>query len=396
MREFLPIILGSDENAYACARMFYELRGERSLVFCSKGLEQTSHSKILYRYVIESFDTQGVFLAVMTTALPKLKKHAKKILLIPCSDYYAELVIRNAQALKQYVDSPILSERIYLKFKDKIAFSELCSNHGITHPKTEISLPSQIIGDSVKRKFPLVMKPANSNSYEYLNGESAERKKVYFCENEQELKCYSKKLLESGYGSAVVLQEYVGSKYGSSRVVNAYCDKSGKVRLIGVGEPILEYSGDRLIGNYAAIRAVDDKRLCDIAADFLEAIRYVGFANLDVKIDSKSGEYYFLELNPRQGRSSYFIRVAGVNLMKAMYEDVVLGFPYSGRKYVKGEGLWVNEPIGVIKREMKRCGLNPTEEILLGRGALDITYDFSVPRAVTLIKRKIGSYLRPI
>ena len=82
--------------------------------------------------------------------------------------------------------------------------------------------------------------------------------------------------------------------------------------------------------------------------------------------------------------------------MKTMYEDVVEGMPYTKRRYVEGNGVWINEPIGVIKREMKRYGLDANEELRLGKSALDITYDFSLPRAATLLKRKIGSYLRPI
>lgn len=395
MREFIPIILGADENAYACARLFYEINGERSLVFCAKALPQTSHSKILLRYVIEDFDSDEIFLAVMKTALPRLKKCYHKVLLVPCSDYYAALVIRNRDYLEKYVDSPILKQDVYDKLKDKIAFFKLCGDVGIPHPKTEIILPWQIIAAKKQRSFPLVMKPANSNATEYLHTEM-ERKKVYFCADADGLEQNARALLLTGYSSPVVLQEYIEGGAKTSRVVNAYCDKNSRVRLIGVGEPLIEYSGDKLIGNYAAIRAVEDKELCDTVADFLYEIGYVGFANIDVKIDIRTSRYCFLELNPRQGRSSYFMRVAGVNLMRALYEDTVLGKSYSGVRYAKGQGIWINEPVGVIKREMKRVGLKPNEELLLGRSALDITYDFSIPRAAILIKRKIGSYLRPI
>ncbi len=395
MRDFLPIILGSDENAYACARMFYEINGERSLVFCSKGLVQTSFSGILLRYVIEDFDTPSIFKAVLTTALPKLKNHAKKLLLIPCSDYYSALAIWGREWLSEYISNAIIPSYLYDKIKDKIAFKNLCEGMGISHPQTEITLPSAILSKSTARKFPLVCKPANSNSFEYLHGEG-ERKKVYFCEDETELTDAARILVESGYNNAVVLQEYIGGGEKYSRVVNAYCDKNSRVRLIGAGEPLLEYKSDRLIGNYAAIKCVKDRALCDEAADILEKIGYVGFANFDVKINPENGKYYFLELNPRQGRSSYFIRVAGENLMGQMYEDIVLEKPYEGRRYAEGGGVWINEPIGVIKREMKRHGLDADGDIWLGKTALDVGFDFSLPRAISLIKRQVGSFLRPI
>ena len=77
MREFIPIILGSDENAYACARMFHEINREKSLVFCAKALPQTAHSGILSRFVIEGLDTPTVFRSVMNNVLPRLQLKAK-------------------------------------------------------------------------------------------------------------------------------------------------------------------------------------------------------------------------------------------------------------------------------------------------------------------------------
>ena len=52
----------------------------------------------------------------------------------------------------------------------------------------------------------------------------------------------------------------------------------------------------------------------------------------------------FLELNPRQGRSSYYIHTAGENFMKAVYDDAVLKKPYEGRRYAEKPGVWINEP----------------------------------------------------
>lgn len=396
VREFIPIILGSDENAYACARMFYEISKEKSLVFCAKALPQTAHSGILSRFVIEDFDSPLVFRSVMNNVLSRLQLKAKKLLIIPCSDYYAELVIRNRALISKYASSPIIRPELYEKICDKISFCELCESYGISHPKTEIALPYTILAQNKTRQFPLVLKPANSNSFEYLHSEFNGKKKVYICTNESELASALKGFIKTGYNKPVVLQEYIRGGESLSRVVNAYCDTQGRVRLIGAGIPLLEYKNDREIGNYAAIRTVFDRKLCDEAADILERLGYVGFANFDVKIDKKTGRYVFLELNPRQGRSSYYMHVAGANLMRALYDDAVLGKEYDGRRYAENDGIWINEPVRVIRREMNLRGLSGDERVISGKTALDVTYDFSIPRALTLMRRRLGAFIKEI
>ena len=397
MRAFIAIILGSDENAYGCAKLFYEISGERALLLCSKPLPATSYSRILTRRVVPDFDSPAMFRRVISETLSVLKKEAEKLLLVPCSDYYSELIVNNRDICEGYVSSPILTKDCYARFSTKASFKELCEEYGVSHPKTEIVIPSGAVGERRERKYPLVLKPSNSNSFEYLHSDIADRRKVYICHDESELKRALESFVLDGYNTPAVIQEYIGGDERYYRVVNAYCDRNSKVRLIGVGRPLLEYKADSLIGNYAAVKAVRDRALCDLAADFLERIGYVGFANIDVKISPETDEYVFLELNPRQGRSSYYIRAAGENLMGAMYEDAVLGKAYSGRRYAEGDGIWINEPMSVIRREMKTRGLPLSE--LDGENsvrAVSLTSDFSIPRSAALLKRAVRSYIKKI
>ena len=169
------------------------------------------------------------------------------------------------------------------------------------------------------------------------------------------------------------------------------------MRLIGVGRPLLEYSDERMIGNYAAVRCINDRELSDTVKDALERIGYVGFANFDVKIDPESGEYIFLELNPRQGRSSYYMSGMKAGLMRELYEDIVLGKPYSGVRYAEGDAIWLGEPLSALRGAMKRKGLDAAE-LKNARlfSAIGLNFDMSLPRAATVIRRYAGAVKRGI
>ena len=391
MRRFLPIILGSDENAYGCARMFYEISGERSLLLCSRALLPCDNSGILTRRVIKDFDTGPVFENVMNSVLSSLKNEAEKLLIIPCSDYYAELVVNNSEKISKYAASPILSKEVYGKICGKIKFAALCAEMGIPHPETKAALPSALVSGIYPDKYPVVVKPMNSNSSEYLKSTIPGKKKVYICENQQSYRKTLENFLIGGYNRPVVVQEYIGGKEKNSRVVNAYCDSEGRVRLVGAARPLLEYKTDADLGNYAALKIIKDRDLCDTAADFLERIGYVGYANFDIRYDEKSGKNMFLELNPRQGRSSYYIHTAGENLMRAIYDDVVQKKPYEGRRYAEKPGVWINEPKAVLEKNMTDADDENTVRSSKTDTAFRLEGDFSIQRAVTLLKRYVVS-----
>ncbi|MBQ2253437.1 MAG: ATP-grasp domain-containing protein, partial [Clostridia bacterium] len=140
------------------------------------------------------------------------------------------------------------------------------------------------------------------------------------------------------------------------RVVNAYVGKNGDIRLFCVGPVLLEEHTPEGIGSYAAILPTEDPALYELLAPVIETLGYRGFLNIDVKVDPKDGVYRFFELNPRQGRSSFFVTGAGANLAKVLTEDLLELAPTTPL-FAKDEVLWTNIPKGVIRRYVKNRSL---------------------------------------
>ncbi|MCL2757117.1 MAG: hypothetical protein FWD43_03445, partial [Coriobacteriia bacterium] len=182
---FLPIILGSDENAYGMARAFFERYGIRSLLVCRQRLAATKCSKIVDIIQVDEFDDEAVFIPTITGVL---KDQPGRKILIPCSDRYTELVVKNSALLEPYIENRFISEELLEEFVTKDRFYALCERYGLRYPQTVICPPDRRQGilDELPFGFPLVIKANNSNSFKFLYADFADKKKVYFVKTAEE------------------------------------------------------------------------------------------------------------------------------------------------------------------------------------------------------------------
>ena len=83
-----------------------------------------------------------------------------------------------------------------------------------------------------------------------------------------------------------------------------------------------------MVGNAAVLingytEGIDTKEIEEEMKTFLEDIKYQGFCEFDLKYDYRDKKFKVLEINARQGRSSYYITGCGYNLVKVLIEDLI-------------------------------------------------------------------------
>lgn len=346
------VILGSDENAYGMSRVIYKTYKEKPLVLCSRILYPTMFSKIVDIKVIENFDTESVCIKSLINVGETLKKTTKNIILIPCSDSYMEYVVKNQDLLSGLFLNKFISYNLLKSFITKDKFYNLCDKYKLRYPKSVIIKESDRL-DILKKiyfKYPLILKPNNSNSSEYLHAEFPNKKKVFLIKSETELIQTVNNINKSNYKDNLIVQEFIKGDDTNNLVINAYSSTDGKVRMMGIGRPVLEEYHPKVLGNYAAIISeVGYKEVMNDVKKFLENIKYVGFSNFDFKYNEIDKKYYCFEINYRQGRSSYFLNECGVNLIELLTDDLV----YKKRKdiiYPTKKILWLNVPYMVTKK----------------------------------------------
>lgn len=320
--EFVPVLLGSDINVYGMARSFHEEYGIPSVAIGKGILGPCTASKIVKVEVVEpNLEDDEVFVSTLLQFAKRYEGTGKKLLLVPCGDNYIKLLVRNQDKLRGVYEFECIDEELLMRLSIKESFYEVCTEHGFSFPKTTTCTYENHKDLELPFDFPVIVKP--SNSVAYWNCHFPHKKKVFVAENREEFEKILTAIYSSSYKDHLILQEYIPGDDSNMRVMNCYCGRDKKVKLIALGNALLEEHSPEGIGSYAAIVNGCDEKLNEMMKNFLEGIGYVGFANFDMKYDSRDGSYKLFEMNLRQGRSSFFVTAAGYNLAKWLVDDVI-------------------------------------------------------------------------
>ena len=388
---FLPILLGSDMNAYGMARAFYEAYRIKPLVLGRANLTATQDSKILNFKEIPNLNQQEVF-------LPALKEIAKqyndkKLLLLACGDDYAKLIIKNKPELEKIFTVPYIDESLMDQILLKENFYKMCEKYNFKYPGTTTVTAQNYENFTPPFEYPIILKA--SNSVAYWACKFPGKKKVFIAHDDAEKSAILKAIYSSSYQDTMIVQEFIPGDDSYMRVLNAYVGKDGKVKLMCLGNPILEEHSPEGIGSYAAIVTTFDEKILDQVRHFLEDIGYIGFANFDMKYDVRDGEYKLFEINLRNGRSSYYVTAAGYNLMKYVADDHMLNIKQE-LTYANNKHLWMIIPKGVLFKYAlnEKMKIEAKSLIRQGRWTNSLFYkeDMNIKRWVKLTLNNLNYY----
>lgn len=323
-QDFLPVLLGSDINVYGMARSFHEAYGYKSVAVGKGTLPATMNSNIVEVQKVEpELEDDEVFVATLKEFARRYEGVRK--LLVPCGDNYIKMLVRNQNKLRGIYEFECISEELLMRLSIKESFYQVCEEHGFSFPKTTTCSFENYKNVELPFDFPVIIKP--SNSVAYWNCKFPHKKKVFVAQNKDEFTAILDAIYGSSYKDHLILQEYIPGDDSKMRVMNCYCGKDGKVKLIALGNAVLEEHSPEGIGSYAAIINGYDEKLNEMMKNFLEGIGYIGFANFDMKYDERDGKYKLFEMNLRQGRSSFFVTAAGYNIAKWLADDVIYNKP---------------------------------------------------------------------
>ena len=348
--KILPVLLGADLNCYSVARAFHEAYGVISYAFGRYSLGTTKYSKIVRFQAVENADTAEVL-------IPTLEKFAKEhpdtlLILIGCTDAYADLIIQNKEALSRYYFCSCPKADLAKQLISKEAFYGMCDQYGMDYPKTVIIKNANEINklDSLPFGYPVILKP--SSSIRYWQNPFDGMKKVYKADSADDAKHIAQTIFSSGYDDSLIIQDFIPGDDSHMYVLTAYSNQNAEVKMMCLGHVLLEEHTPKGIGNHVAILTEYHEALMKTVKNFLETVGYTGVANFDIKFDSRDGKFKIFEINLRQGRSNFYVTHSGANIAKLLVCDA-RGELNGKTAYMKIPAFWHTVPKKIIYSYIK-------------------------------------------
>ena len=337
--DFCVLLFASDINVYSVARAFHEAYGIVVDAFGKADSGPCVGSRIIRYDHHPQADTQEVFLAKVLDFAAANRD--RKVLILGCGDNYLELISENKpnypdNVIAPYVDIDFLHTLIH---KEK--FYALCEAHGVDYPATFIHRKDMAMNPALPFDPPYILKP--SNGVEYWKHPFPGQNKAFKADTYQEMQRILRDIYDSGYEDSVIIQDFIPGDDSYMRVLTNYSDGEGKVRMMCLGHVLLEEHTPHGIGNHALIITEYDRDFTESIRRLLEEIGFIGFSNLDIKYDSRDGKYKVFEINPRQGRSNYYVTGSGCNIAELAVRDLIDGESLSFTAVTR-ENLWMVIP----------------------------------------------------
>lgn len=355
----LPIILGTDINAYGVARSLHEAYGLHSLALGVKPLYYTRKSSIVSVELTPNFTDEAIFLEKMDEVACRFKDY--RLLLIPCSDHYNGLVSKYHDILADHYALNVIDFDLQQRLENKKDFYRICESYGLDYPTTWLVDKDNYATFDTTLTYPVALKA--NDSIAYVDLEFPGKKKAYKIENAVELKRTMMAIYQAGYQGELIIQDFIPGDASSMFVLNAYVNQAGKVKMMSLGKCLLDECFPTEIGNYNALMTMGDDALYRQYTQFLEKINYRGFANFDLKYDQRDGKYKVFEINIRQGRSSYYMNAGGCNFMTYFMDDVYF-HDEKPAHYHYDRGLWLYCDPSVLRTYVSPKEKDLAEELL--------------------------------
>jgi D-aspartate ligase len=284
--------------------------------------------------------------------IANLGSSKEKPVLYSGSDGYVMFMSRNRTLLGKYFRFLLPDHELLASLTEKNLAGSYVSEKGLIVPKTHNSCSySDIDRISEQIGYPCLVKPADSFTVNL-------GKKNMILPDEAALREFMKE--RPDVMDRVVIQQIVPGGDSNTYQATAYVSRDGGISSVFTMRKIRQYLPDYGVTCYGISEDVPQIR--EKVQNFLESIQYKGFISIEFKRHPDTGEWYYIEANPRLPYYHALISDSGINFPFICYQDM-LGFKSDSQSLHQKNGIrWINFSYDIgsfarkySKRQIKMC-----------------------------------------
>ncbi len=232
-------------------------------------------------------------------------------LLMPTNDADVGVLGFNKQELSKHFRVSTADESVLNYFFNKRHTYKLAQEIGVDIPTTWMPDSLDDLG-SLDIKFPCIIKPAVMHTFY-----SQTKKKVFVCENQEELESNYKRALEIIPREEVIIQDIIP---GTSEHQYSVCFMfDGKAPLVSLSARRARQHPPDFGNATTYAETVDIPQIYDDAKKILTKINFTGVCEVEFKYDVRDNKYKFLEVNPRTWKWHSLAEKSKTPLLMSLY-----------------------------------------------------------------------------
>lgn len=241
------------------------------------------------------------------------KKQTVKPVLYPTADAYVAFMDKYLNPLKEFYLMPMTEEGLWTKLMDKDMLRSLCLQHDVLIPETIIpeELDWSTFDDLIG--FPCLLKPSESPAFV-----GHYRKKMFVCEDKKSLELAIETTKRDGFH--MLIQRMIIGPDSNVCTYDAYLNHESNVTHSITCQKLRQFPIHFGASCYTIQRYIPE--IEEIGQNFLEAVGYKGFAEIEFKKDNRNQKYYLIEVNTRTTTLNEMLNEVGVNFPLAAYKDL--------------------------------------------------------------------------
>lgn len=303
------------------ARQFHEEYGVTSTTIATQPRGFINDSSILSPVIIgEGADDDEMLGSLDVAGAAALSRGERPVLMVNF-DGLVDVVNAHRAHLEEKFTVLVPPAESVSAVADKSLLGPLARDVGLKTPAEVVIGPNDNVRETAAGlSSPYIVKPATSTDWERLDFPG--KLKVYMCATLDDVARRCDAAFEASYTGQMLLQELIPGDDTAGYVTTQYVDSAGRITVQGTARMLLAIHTPSLLGNMALGLVEWYPQIAEPVSELLRGIGYRGFATVDIKVHAETGEHYLLDINPRIGRSNYFLPIGGVHPMRAVLADV--------------------------------------------------------------------------